>query len=185
MPLMDGYEATKQIRAKEQEKMLTSTVSCEEDLDSSERQSLFNKTVILALTASAFEEQTKGFLSAGCDDFIRKPFQSEILLEQIGLYLGAQYEYEDLNEKLTARLEKPEIFLSEKVWLELLSQMPREWILQLYDAACECSDDSILELIKLIPPENDALATLASALTDLVDNFQFGKIIQLTQPDAK
>lgn len=186
MPVMDGYEATKEIRAKEQEKIITSTVNRAEELQTCNSPLLFNKTVIFALTASAFEEQAKIFLSAGCDNFIRKPFQSEFLLEQISLYLGAQYEYEDesevANETLKEQVEQPETILSENTWLNLLSEMPSEWISQIYDAACECSDDSVLESIAKIPPEK---AELANALIDLVDNFQFGKIIQLTEKIAK
>ncbi|HEY9296242.1 MAG TPA: response regulator, partial [Phormidium sp.] len=73
MPVMDGYEATQRIKAHPQGK----------------------NTVIIALTASAFEEQRSAILKAGCNDFMPKPFRSEILFEKIAKYLGVRYIYED------------------------------------------------------------------------------------------
>jgi PAS domain S-box-containing protein len=73
MPVMDGYEATKQIKSHLKGQA----------------------TVIIALTASAFEEDRTMILSAGCDDFVRKPFQEEVLLEKIATHLGVRYVYEE------------------------------------------------------------------------------------------
>jgi multi-sensor hybrid histidine kinase (EC 2.7.13.3) len=58
MPVMDGLTATKLIKAT----------------------SLGQKTKILALTASVFEEDQQNILASGCDDFVAKPFQTENLL---------------------------------------------------------------------------------------------------------
>ena len=33
-------------------------------------------------------------MAVGCDDFLRKPFQEEVLLEMLGRHLGLQYELE-------------------------------------------------------------------------------------------
>ncbi len=71
MPVMDGYEATKVIKAKE---------SLTEDYGQM-------TTVIIALTANVFEEQRTAMMQAGCDDFINKPFREEILLEKLSQYL--------------------------------------------------------------------------------------------------
>ncbi|WRH66566.1 MAG: response regulator [Planktothrix sp. GU0601_MAG3] len=65
MPVMNGLKATQMIKA---------------DL-------LTHKTLIIALTASAFEEDRAMLLAAGCDDFIRKPFQKENLLEKVKQHL--------------------------------------------------------------------------------------------------
>ncbi|MBA3922187.1 MAG: response regulator, partial [Nostocaceae cyanobacterium] len=56
MPVMDGVEATREIRARE----------CKLDVTT-------RRTAIIALTASAFETRRAEILAAGCDDFIRKP----------------------------------------------------------------------------------------------------------------
>ncbi|MGF1489601.1 MAG: hypothetical protein ACFBSE_21130 [Prochloraceae cyanobacterium] len=58
--------------------------------------------------------------------------------------------------------------------------MPQEWIERLYQLACQLDRDSIFNLIAQIPPEE---ATLAKALSDLVSDFNFEEIIDLTQLD--
>jgi hypothetical protein len=56
--------------------------------------------------------------------------------------------------------------------------MPREWIEQLYLAANEADEDWIMRLLEEISQEKQPLAI---ALTDLVKNFRYDKIIDLTQ----
>jgi CheY-like chemotaxis protein len=48
------------------------------------------------LTASAFEENRQAALLVGCDDFIRKPFQREAILETMAKQIGVQYRFEDV-----------------------------------------------------------------------------------------
>ncbi|MEO1465733.1 MAG: hypothetical protein AAFR89_05815, partial [Cyanobacteria bacterium J06633_1] len=55
-------------------------------------------TKILALTASAFEEEKAIILSAGCDDFVRKPFKEEVLFDKMTEHLGVQYLYAESNQ---------------------------------------------------------------------------------------
>ncbi|HCF29323.1 MAG TPA: hybrid sensor histidine kinase/response regulator, partial [Cyanobacteria bacterium UBA11049] len=72
MPVMNGYEATQRIKSHVKGQA----------------------TAILALTASTFEEERAIVLSAGCDDFVRKPFQENVLFEKMTQYLGVRYIYE-------------------------------------------------------------------------------------------
>ncbi|MDA0269169.1 MAG: response regulator, partial [Cyanobacteria bacterium] len=65
MPVMDGYEATRQIQAAHLEPA----------------------PVIIALTASAFEDERDRVIAAGCQDFVRKPFRHEAILEKMADYL--------------------------------------------------------------------------------------------------
>jgi two-component system, sensor histidine kinase and response regulator len=172
MPILDGYEATREIRIQEQKRREASSITLD--------QLPITKTIIFALTASAFEEQRQKILAIGCDDFIRKPLQTEILFEKIRQSLGVKYDYEEESSG-EAQTNKVEQILSEADYHRLLSQMPPEWLAKVYEAASECCDDIISELIEEIPPEQ---ATLANALTDLIENFQFKKIIKLTQQFA-
>ncbi|MCL1471916.1 PAS domain S-box protein [Argonema antarcticum] len=158
MPVMDGYEATKQIKA----------------------HPLGKTTKIVALTASAFDEQRQMILSIGCDDFVGKPFREEVLLGKISQHLGVEYIYEQ--EDLIANAMQQTDFLPEADLVSLLSEMSAEWIAQLYHAAVQCSDELILDLLEQIPPEK---STLVDAITDLANNFQFEKIMQLTQQGTK
>ncbi|MEH1969162.1 PAS domain S-box protein [Nostoc sp.] len=154
MPVMDGYEATKQIRA---------TLKGQ-------------ATVIIALTASAFDEERFVVLSAGCNDFVRKPFREEVILNMMSKYLGVRYVYEQ------ERLETNQI--AENLDLELLSlekilaQMPTEWVTQLHQAAL-CTDEKLIfSLLEQIPEES---ALLANTLSDWINNFRIDKVIDLTQ----
>ncbi|HEY9850069.1 MAG TPA: PAS domain S-box protein [Leptolyngbyaceae cyanobacterium] len=157
MPVMDGYETTKQIKA-----YLKGQA-----------------TVIIALTASAFEENRKMVLSAGCDDFVRKPLQQEVLLEKVSQHLGVKYIYQ-VDQPSNENAHSDENFTQENL-IFYLSQMPADWVAKVYNASSQGSDDMILELIEEIPSEKVALANV---LTDLATNFKFEEIMELTQEGA-
>jgi|GEM_PF-1769029 len=72
MPLINGHEATRRIRA-----------------------AGGKQTVIVALTAASFEEDREKVLAEGCDDFVRKPFQAEELLGMLSKHLGVRFLYEE------------------------------------------------------------------------------------------
>lgn len=169
MPVMDGYEAAKQIKAKE-----LLVIGGESSAQNQKQR----KTAIVALTANAFEEDREASLSAGCDDFVCKPFQEAVLLEKIEQFLGVRYIYAEKTPHLEEQRQLDEKSAIAADWQQYFSQMPAEWISELYEAACECSDDRVFELIEQIPLEN---AALASALKNLANNFQFDIILESTQ----
>ncbi len=157
MPVMNGYEATKHIKA-----------------------SLKGQaTVIIALTASAFEEQRQAISSAGCDDFVRKPFREENLLAKISKYLGVRYIYEEKDEVGTSKGKQQNPSLSFILDPSSLEVMPTDWVEQLHYAAAQGSDLLLYHLIEQIAEEN---APLAVGLTDLVDKFRFDLVTELAQP---
>jgi len=59
-----------------------------------------------------------------------------------------------------------------------LTVMPPEWIAQLRFAAAQGNDANGLKLIAQIPPEH---SSLIKALTDLVEKYQFDRLITLIQ----
>jgi CheY-like chemotaxis protein len=71
MPIMNGLEATRSIRA-----LPGGT-----------------ETRILGLTASAFEERGEEFRQAGCDAYLRKPYRIGEVLDAMTQVLGLQYRY--------------------------------------------------------------------------------------------
>ncbi|XTZ19841.1 MAG: response regulator, partial [cyanobacterium endosymbiont of Rhopalodia fuxianensis] len=157
MPIIDGYEATQHIK--------TTTKG--------------QATVIIALTASAFEEERNVVLSAGCDDFMRKPFREEVLWDKIAHHLGICYIYESIREEdnQTGETDVKAQEDNSNDLLQLLSVMSPEWSSQVYQAAIECSDDAILNLITQIPPESELLAV---TLKNWANHFLFEQIIELT-----
>jgi CheY-like chemotaxis protein len=72
MPVMDGMEATRRIRAMPGGK----------------------EVKIVAVTASAFSEQRTQMLEVGMDDFVRKPFRSHEIYDCLSKHLGVKYLYE-------------------------------------------------------------------------------------------
>jgi PAS domain S-box-containing protein len=81
MPVMDGLEATRRIKASE----------------------AGANTRIIAITAHALEEERREILATGCDDFIRKPYTQAELLDALTRHLGVQFIYEEETTKQPPR----------------------------------------------------------------------------------
>ncbi len=159
MPVMNGYEATKQIK---------STPNGQE-------------TVIIALTASAFNAQKNEILAIGCDDFIPKPFSEGIVFEKIARHLGVQYIYEEIkNEEESTIIEKEKQPRAdrEKLLTESLALISEDWKRQLYHQAKQLNRKQVFKLIQQIPEQHSALI---ETLTNLAQNYQFAELAQLTQ----
>ncbi|MFN6499587.1 MAG: PAS domain S-box protein [Nostoc sp. DedQUE01] len=169
MPIMDGYEATKIIKTREiqhTQQILQSPITRTD-------------TIIIALTAHAFEEQREAMIEAGCDDFINKPFRENELLEKLRKYLDVQYIYQEQTYQIiNGNQETAESMLTLTDLATMISALPPEWVKQIYNAAAQCSDDLILELIEQIPFES---AAVRNFVADLAHNFQFEKIMELTK----
>ncbi|WP_228061081.1 MULTISPECIES: response regulator [unclassified Coleofasciculus] len=170
MPVMDGLEATRQIRTRERDLPLSTNPPAAQPL----------KTIIIALTASAFEERRVEILAAGSDDFVRKPFAEDIIFEKIAEYLGVRYVYEALPpSSITSRRINVIAKTFDEVFQSELAAMPSGWIAKLHQAANQLDEESIYQLIQQLP---DSKATLAETLMELLKEFRLDVIIQLTEP---
>ncbi len=148
MPVLDGYEATRQIR----------TIPGNEN------------TKIIALTASAFEEDRQKVLHAGCDDFVCKPFREEELFAKMHEHLGLVYVYEDEGEGETAQ---------SKLTREALAVLPAAWRHAVYEAAEVANEEAIEAQLAALGEEHTGLA---QALRTMVHDFRFDEIMALTAP---
>ncbi len=153
MPVMDGHEATKRIKATTQGQA----------------------TVIVALTASVFDEQRAMVLSEGCDDFVRKPFSQEEIATVLTKYLGARFLYEQIGDQPPRATSQTHAELS-------FEGMATEWIDSLRQAAMEADSSKIMSLAEKIYEHKPALA---SALTELAKNFDHDKILDAIEGAAK
>ncbi|MDY7015691.1 MAG: ATP-binding protein, partial [Cyanobacteriota bacterium] len=165
MPVMDGIEATRWIRAQERKQGEPSEGSA---------------VKIVALTASAFEEERQSILAAGCDDFLRKPFCNTKLLMKMGEQLGARYCYAETLSPV--RDVAPTIGANPQQLQSHLALMPESWLEQLHFAAAQCSQRQLLDAIAQIPEDRIKLATL---LRNLVEHFRFDIIIEAAQLTLK
>jgi PAS domain S-box-containing protein len=152
MPVMNGYEATQKIKATAKGQA----------------------TVIIAVTGFAFEENRASILSVGCDDFVSKPFQHDVIFAKIAKHLGVRYIYQEPNRETSDSSHTYALNPAD------LAVMPDEWLAKLYKSTIECNDKSILQLLEQIPTE---YINLKIALTDLVYDFEFEKILALTATD--
>jgi PAS domain S-box-containing protein len=153
MPVMDGYEATKRIKT-----------------------AIDSPPVVIALTGSAFEEDRIVALSTGCDDFVRKPFRAEVIFEKMAEYLEVKYIYATEEAKLPTQPQSADISVNDLS--NAIIQMSPKWVEQLHQAARRVNSKHILQLIEEIPSSHTALA---NTLTNLVNDFCFEEIINLTK----
>jgi CheY-like chemotaxis protein len=151
MPVMDGYEATKYIK---------STTKG-------------NATAVIALTASVLEEEKAIVLSAGCDDFLRKPFAEHTIFDTLAKHLGVKYIFaETISSTLNQAAQS--ILTSQD-----LTCMSEEWIAQLYTAALEANTNLVMNLIQEIP---EGETYLIQSLTKLARQFKFEELVDLAEP---
>ncbi len=153
MPIMDGYTATQNIKANLQGR----------------------NTVIIALTASALEEDAETILKAGCDAIIHKPFRESEIFQALQQHLGIHFTVQVQRPiRHTSVIKQPVGNLRQS----LLESMPRAWIAQAHDAAQKVDNPVLLLLITEIPENHD---TLRDALIHLVKNFRCDVIFELTE----
>ncbi|PKP46889.1 MAG: hypothetical protein CVT94_13225 [Bacteroidetes bacterium HGW-Bacteroidetes-11] len=142
MPVMDGYEATRRIKATEKGTQIP----------------------IIAITASSFEDELKKAIAIGMQAYIRKPFRENELLATIGNILGIQYIYED--DTTTAQ----DSYILEKDTIEDdIAKLPGNLIAQMKEAAAVADLDLLIELINKIDPDNSELALHLMALANNYD----------------
>ncbi|MBU0485308.1 MAG: cache domain-containing protein [Proteobacteria bacterium] len=106
MPVIDGLEATRRIKAADTER----------------------QTRVVVITAHALEEERRAIVAAGCDDFIRKPFHDWEIYDALSRYLGIRFKYEDV-ESVAEGESGPEVTAGE------LSRLPKKLAVELFRAA--------------------------------------------------
>ncbi len=149
MPVMDGYQATQQIKATASEP----------------------KPVVIALTASAFEEDRKNILAAGCDDFVRKPFQEQEIFDLIAKYLEVQYIYADPVESEPVHISKA----SQNLALTM-AQWPEATLIDLQEAVKTLDFTTARHIVEHLAPID---AEARRAILELLDGFRFDTLQHL------
>ena len=121
MPVMDGYEAARQIR----------------------RRPGGAKLPIVALTASVFRNQRPEILAAGCDDMVFKPFREHEIFEVMARFLGVEYVYEE-PDKAAAPMDDAELTAA------MLAELPPELLKDLDETTLVANREAIVEVIDRI-----------------------------------
>ena len=145
-PGMDGRETSRTIKGEAKEK----------------------PPVIIALTASATDEERDSVMSSGSiDDFLSKPCREGELLEKIRAHLQLEYRY--ASEEGVKGLDSGQA-LSSVTGGELLAELPAEWIDQLSDAVLNGEKDLLDRLIRLVGQQH---AQAARTLQEAADRYEY------------
>ena len=161
MPVMDGFEAIRQIRF-----MV-------------DQNDTIGQPIIIALTASVFEEEKAIALSKGCDDFVRKPFKEEEIFEKMRIHIGVQYIYEERKYKNKIYSKKK---LSKNEFQSAINAVPID-LLNILQKATELSDVSMIsEVINNIRAQN---SKLAERLDQYAMNFDYDTILNAVREAKK
>ena len=159
MPVMDGYEATRQIKNNKKGK----------------------ETIIIALTASVFEDEREVILAAGCDDFLRKPFCATELLNKMGQHLKLRYVYEhNETEELENIVRQKK--LSNALTPDIVSILPIDFLAEVQEAAELADSQSLKQLLGEITEEYSEIVT---TLNNWLDRFRVDKIADLMEEAIK
>jgi CheY-like chemotaxis protein len=152
MPVMDGLEATRIIKARPQGK----------------------ETIIVTLTASALDQDRQQVLQSGADDFLSKPCREEALLEKMGTLLHIVYDYEDSGE--TENQPSPGLAALSAA---TLGQLPAEIIQELRDATSDGSKKRLDQLIAQVREIDQAGP--ANALQELANKYDYDTLTRVLE----
>lgn len=150
MPTLNGYDATRTIRKFTQEKEI----------------------IIIAISASTFEDKKDKALAAGCNDFIAKPFKASEIFNMIKKHLNVRYIYEEKTS--------PETDANKTVTRNLLMNSIKElsdpWKTKMRQAINYVDLNQMTNLIDAIRKDHQALA---DEIQKQVDHFEYEKILSI------
>jgi response regulator RpfG family c-di-GMP phosphodiesterase len=154
MPVMDGYEATRRIKSTPKG----------------------HQIAIIALTASAFEDDRERILNIGCDDFVRKPFQQREIFDMLTKHIGVRFVYEE--EPAHHRADQQ--VDTTAVQLDILTRvdpdtLPPDWLDEMREATVLAETNRMLEVIERLGGNHEQLA---NTLRKLVYDFEYDRILR-------
>ncbi|MGD9712763.1 MAG: PAS domain S-box protein [Thermomicrobiales bacterium] len=147
MPVMDGHEAIRRIRVMAGGEVVK----------------------IIAVTASAMDENRQELLAIGADDFLSKPFREAELFQKIHNHIGVEFVY----------AEEPAVSPSEEaaeLTPDSLMDWPQEIIEPMRDAVLTADLDDLLAKIHEVEARDPRIA---QGLRRLAENFQYEKLLGL------
>jgi len=151
MPVMDGLEAVRRIRATK----------------------AGADTKIISLTAHALEEERSAIMAAGCDDFVRKPFREQEIFDALARHLHLKFIYEKAPGPQSTP-EAPGLTLCP----EQLEGLPAELLRDLRQAVIELDTARTQALIEQVA-ERDA--SLGRSLNTLATQLDYKRLLKLLE----
>ena len=149
MPLMDGYEATRQIRSAPGG----------------------NSTVIIAVTASTLDERMPAMMNVGVDDLVCKPFKEGHLFDKIRTHLDVRYRYDESEE--VTKTQSGESVSSTAV---SLAGLPAELLAGMRQAILGCDMDGFLQFL---PQVAELYPSAAASLRTLAEKYDYDGLARI------
>lgn len=148
MPVMDGFEFLREIRAHPQ----------------------LREAIVLVSSASVFEIDRQKSLDAGGNDFLPKPVQADLLLGLLQKYLKLEWVYDD-----TVNGDKKSKKRQEAMPNEM--QIPAIEILQLLNEQAQAGDlDAVIEMAEQVQTANPEYAIFADKIIVFAAGFQIKEL---------
>jgi PAS domain S-box-containing protein len=152
MPMMDGLEATRRIKADPRGK----------------------ETIVVVLTASAMNDDRRRVAQSGADDFVAKPCREDELLEKMRALLNVVYDYEPI-----AVGEGQPVAETSALSADELSQLPRVLVEELRQATLSGNKKLLDQLIRKVHESSDPGS--AHALQELADKYDYDALSQVLE----
>ncbi|MEI6263274.1 MAG: ATP-binding protein, partial [Deltaproteobacteria bacterium] len=150
MPIMDGYEATRRIKA-------TAAGS---------------SIPVIAVTASAFEDDFEQVMATGMYAYLRKPFRTEDLFEMLGKCLGLHYVFAD------DTADTPGLLKAAPLTAESIAALPKDIVEAMRQAVEEGDMARLTELVAQVEKIDSATARGLQVLTDRYDYEKLGQWLE-------
>lgn len=149
MPVLDGLEASRRIRALEGGRNVK----------------------IVALTASVFKEERERVIAAGMDDLVRKPFHVHEIYECMEQHLGVRFIYDE-------RTQTPAVSnssINADINQEALSHLPQGARDELINALVNLDTAGVAAAIRRI---EDLDAALGNHISEYAGRYQYSKLLE-------
>lgn len=154
MPVMDGFEFTRRCRKIPQ----------------------FQHIPVIAVSASVFEYHQQQSAEAGCDDFIPKPIDADILLKKLQQYLDLIWIYESNESPQTPIVQPVTAEFADTIHYPL----PMEQAALLHRSGLEGDVAAILEVVKQLQTQKELLP-LAKKIEQLTKSFDTDSVSELME----
>jgi FixJ family two-component response regulator len=122
---------------------------------------------IVAVTAHALEEERREIMAAGCDDFIRKPYEFAEILDALTKHLGVRFVYEEKTPPADGALP---------LNAAALADLPAELLKELEQALVRIDIGAVNRAIEAIRVHHPSMA---EALAAVARDLQYGWILRM------
>ncbi|WP_293126793.1 AAA family ATPase [Microcoleus sp. bin38.metabat.b11b12b14.051] len=155
MPIMDGFEAMRQIR----------------------KLPPLQNVVAIGTSASIMEVEKQGSLAAGCNAFLPKPIRAEELLNCLQVHLELEWIYEELQDRAESEVSQNQSQIHD----QKIIPPPADEIAVLFELAMMGDLGGIQKQAEKLAQMDARYVSFANNLNQLAKNFEEEKILEFVE----